>query len=757
MPTLEKQQEREYETTLRVGDFIGRNTYGQHSSLQPGEFRELENLEVYPKYLKTRRGSQLLGNVYNNQTVMNRITWDVGDAEYLLFQVSNKIQYYKVAPTAGTTIQRVVDLDGADWGLGGTGRADLFLDGDKLFVMHEDGNYIIHWDATAGKFKSRALGLDYPFISAITAETGTGTLVGDYVWAVELCYLPDDLSDISYSSPNRIQTNNKLAKLSDLDDEVIPTIEIQATELEATGNDYWTHIRLWRTLRLDIDDTDTANPIDSGGVKDELYLVAEITKAEIENVGLTSLDQSADKPAGNEFVQAGTVGSTYTITDTCTDEYLDGAVFIDSEKIELVPMPAAKLGVSHANRIFISSVQATELNNNKRIDDDSKNDLWYSNFAGGPYSELTSALQIIPTNRDGQEMKRLISFEKDLIGIKESKTIRLADGFVDLQPETVDHRIGIKEPEYVEFIPGLGLCALTNDYDDFAIFGFDQIWRKTFNGIEIARAVREDMRSIVNNASTRVSFIYINGKILFSTGTGANVFVLNVESKRGWSKFNYPISNVEKLFVFGGGRRAGMIQSAGKFVEIEVEDLDTDVKSNGDTQNIVCTYDTWMWQSGDGADVLEQQWLSIMAYAEAIISGAPYVNGLAWPDKDNDALAWTLVGQDGDETELADREYRLYIKPQTMGTFKWMPPVGNYIYHRITTEAPAIFKVHKLRCVVDTDGLSFGGFDPYQLYSTPYGPAWDTVTTITETGDSGDATITETGSGADDTITETGE
>lgn len=715
---IKRQQESKTEKTLRSAEFIGRNSYGQHSSLRSGEFRDIVDYEVFPTYLKSRRGSQFLKDTSKtaNAAVLNAISWDTGTLTYLLYQQGNTIFYQRIDPTISNPSQ-VTDLDGVSTTIDGTARADFFLDGDKLFVIHEDGNKIIHYNSGSARFEMRDLGIDYPFISAISAGVG-GNLEGDYTWGVELIYFPSSLSDVSYSSPNRFMTTRNLAELDGLSSNNALMV-IQADELD--GNDWWTHLRLWRSLRKNLDASDPTNPIDHFGVEDQLFLVAQITRAEMERGSLTAIAYGDDYPAGNEFVQSGKPGGNYAIVDNCGDEYLNFSIGID--RIELVPMPAAKIGVSHANRIFVSSVQQATLNNGDPIDDDSKNDIFYSNFAGSPYSELTKTIQFIPTTRDGQEMKKMISFEKDLIAIKESKTLRLPDGNVDFTIETIDSRIGIQDTQSAQYIPGLGVCAITNDYDDFAIFGFDNIWRKDFYGIPIARHIREDLADITQS---NVSFIYINGKIMLSDGTG-NVFILNVEAKRGWGRFTYATSDIDALVVFKGGRRALAIGADRYLLEIEDSSVDTDDNADTDETGTVIEpfYTGHMWQSGDGSDVLEFQWMGVMAYLSGTMTGIPYVNGLPWPDMVN-AVEWAYVGQDGGRDALADREYRLYIEPQAMGSFDWMPPIGNYLHFKMITTAPAIIKVNKLKCIVDTDGLSYGDFDPFQTNYGPSAPPWAT-------------------------------
>ena len=247
------------------------------------------------------------------------------------------------------------------------------------------------------------------------------------------------------------------------------------------------------------------------------------------------------------------------------------------------------------------------------------------------------------------------------------------------------------------------------------------------------------------------SFIYINGKLLIADKVG-NTYVLNVEQGLGWSKFEYLADNADQYFTFANGSRAGVAGANEFLMEIEVEDLDTDVNFINDPEfegvPITCEFITAQFQSQQGSDVIEHEWLSIMAKVDKTIEAIPFINEVSWPDPVTpkvtdfilDPVFFTSL------EKLNDREHRLFIAPEPQGIFLYNRMIGNFLHYQITTVAPCIFKAQRLHCIIDEDGIAWGNFDPYQ--QLPDSTSFDTVI---ETGTAPD-TITETGTATDNIL-----
>ena len=228
-----------------------------------------------------------------------------------------------------------------------------------------------------------------------------------------------DGGDHLASSPNRYKKNRILANIGPLSSAFKIQLLIDPTELE--NDTLWTHVRLWRSKTQVSDVTDPLNPIDALGTEEELYEVALITRAEMEAGAVTAIATSTDNelPAGNENTEAGQIGgagNNFTITDDSTDDYL--SFFIGSNSIDLQPLPASNLGTSTANKIFIADLGTSTLSDGTEIDDSRLGSVFYSENADSQYGEHFKITNLIPIELDGQNVTKLISFEKDLSSLK---------------------------------------------------------------------------------------------------------------------------------------------------------------------------------------------------------------------------------------------------------------------------------------------------------------------------------------------------
>jgi hypothetical protein len=754
---LQERREAEFEEVISVDGFSGRNTFGQHSDLKPGEFRELINYEVYPKFIKNRRGSEfnrgaISHTVLPTNQIHEGIVWDTGAVEYLIFQ-SGSVFFSKNLTNPADAIV-INDFAGSSLSVPNVNPTEMFIEDDRLYLMHDSGNKIIEF--FSGIFKGRDLGMDKPVILDVSALTA-GQLKGKYTVGIEKVYRKNG-ADFLVSSPNRRYTSSHATKGREINEVTATSNKIKITiEAADLDNDtLWTHIRIWRSFRQNHDLTDAANPIDAVGIPHELYEVALITKAELSVGSLTAIATSSDSalPAGNKDVEAGKPGGVYTIEDNVLDINLVEQIGLDN--IEMIPLPGCEIGTYHAERIWCSKIGVSTFADGTSVSDDSKNQIYYSSNVKDKYRELFKINQFIKVKRDGESMMKLISFEKDLIAIKEAKTLRLPDGDINLPIEAIDSNIGISHKRLAAFVPQLGICAKVNDFGDFRILGFDFVWRSTFNGLEISQPIREDMAAVV---PTRANFNYMNGKLFFSNGLG-QCHVLNVEAGRGWSLYEYRVNSYNELVVlWANGTKGLMVSQSEHLISIDVEGLTTDADINKDTNthDIDLDYTTWKYQHSAGESVLEQQHLSIMGTPTRSITIAPFANDVPWPSTVTESYTPITVNPETlpTPTGLLDKLYRLFLEPQAIGNFLWNRMIGNFLHYRVKTIAPCIMKSHKLHCIVDTDGYAFGDFDLYQTFGDAQtDPSWTTDDTTTETGTATD-TITETGT-ATDTITEDG-
>ncbi|MDQ2999882.1 MAG: hypothetical protein M3Y08_01275 [Fibrobacterota bacterium] len=717
-----KRQEQTIQTVLPVTKYLGMNTSGKHTSLVPGESRLLKDCDIYATkegdYIKSRRGTQFLMKASlptkrSAGSIYNAITWDVGAEEYLITQEGSAM-YAQALIATGNPVAIALATGGA-FTLGSVEQTELFISGDKLYVLHPSANYVIRW--TGAVFVAYPMGFGKSWFT-FCSPTGTGTMSGRYIYGVEKVYQVAGI-DLMASTPNRFMQTRVMTDTGTMSLKSAVILDIKVDELD--NDPLWTHIRLWRTKNLNADNTDILNPIDAQGHADELYEVALITRAEINGVQ-AAIATGSPLPVGNAGVTAGKAAGTPRITDNNADTKLFNMVGID--RIELLPIPACTTGCFCANRIFFSGVQDAAL------DDASKSNLWYSNYAGTKYAFQYSPLNFVDTGRDGQNMIKLFAFEKDVIGIKEAKTGRLPSGNVDIPFQTLDDKIGIAYKNMAAFIPTIGIAAIVNDNKDFRVFGYDMRWTNTLNGAEISLPVRTLTAAY---DPTRVSFIYINGKILIWDGSnnGTGTLVLHVKEGRGWTQYFPQVNNApNRAFTFAQGTRAAAVAGSTHLVEIEINDLNTDIHTGTDlAQSFSLVETTHCFQSNQGRDILELEYLSLIAYYESgQINTLPYVNTLNWPTPATPTTIYfarppaNIIGSDA---ALGDTEYRLYVEPKTVGTFKWCPMVGNFLHFNYQIAAPATVRGKELHATLDQNGMAWGAFDPFQVFpTTNTDPTW---------------------------------
>lgn len=688
----------EAETEIEIPKYSGRNSFGRHQSLALGELRDCINWDIFPgkerDELKSRNGSAFIrpasGHAVWTGTVQRAsVTWDTGTDEYEIVQVANQLYSQNLTTPANPVL--IANFAAGAFFLGSsTISADMFIHGDRCFVIQSTGNYVVEWFSGSSTFKARAMGMAYPSISTLTSAAGS--ITGRYIYALEKVYQVAGV-DILVSSPNRKVNSSFYLADTQTQENKKYYLEVLASSITDT---LWTHIRLWRSKNLNPDNTDPLNPIDAQGLESELYEVALITRAELAHVGYAAVATGGALPIGNANVTAGLDGGLPVITDNNTDEALFNMIGL--ERIELIPLPAASCGCFHEGRIF--------------VDGGATDDIRYSNQEGTKYSELCDPLNIIPTGRDGTLIKRLIPFERDLLVLKENKTGRVLGGDVNQAFEVLDHRIGISYLKNAEYLPGIGVCAVTADTKDFKIFTLGLTWTTTINGKEISRDIHNDIASA---SLANTAFKYCNGKIWFYVGTStAQFFILHLQSGRGWTRYYFQTAGTEttfvSLFTFSGGSRIAMSKADNYTIELDVAGATTDVDSaSGGASGIAIalTHTTHMYQSAEGRNILEFDWYSLAGYFNAAVYGTPYVNNVAWPAGTPVQTAFTLAYSGYTSSENRDGEYRLQLPTATVDSLLWQRFTGYFLHLKIETTAPATIRHEKMRVTVDGDDSSF--------------------------------------------------
>jgi len=388
---------------------------------------------------------------------------------------------------------------------------------------------------------------------------------------------------------------------------------------------------------------------------------------------------------------------------------------ISGDRFELEPVPKADVGTWHRDRIWVSGVTEIPGPSGTYVLESIESKIFFTPEVNTIYSESIQVnIAIESEPGDGQRMIKLLSFQEDLIGIKEGKTGRVPLGDPNSKWVTDDHRIGIEDRDFAVYVPNVGICAIVNDQQDFRIFGFDLLWHSNFRGLQVSRPIRD----IVDKFTpTDLDFFYMNGKLFISGGKGL-VLVLATEQKKGWSLYDYPFDGLsEAVFTFNEGRKAIVLNKGQKGIQIEVDDVDTDynpVTSNL-TDPMECFITTHKWQADGGRSIIEQRWLSIVAILQTNLSVQPYVNGVVWDVPFNPLVA----PQSYPLAALRETEYKGWSE------FK---PIANYLHYDITGTAPITIYSIMLNCLIQRGSIALT-FDPFQILQTvAVLPPWANLT-----------------------------
>lgn len=733
------------ESELTINAFTGLNTFGPHADLDSDELRDLLNCDIFSPssnfstqaqgrgYLKTRRGSQvLISQICPDLDILNHVTFDSGDKEYAIIQ--------QLVPTVGQftgfsefrfieldstgTFNPVVQKDDlSNFTLASTEKVDMMVSNQKVYIFNNAGNSILEYNSDEERFERRKMGLPAPMIVEIVASApgvpGEG-LNGKRVYGVELVYKNTSVTpnvDIIVSGPNRAievtaTPQFKEGRLSYAEGtDKVYTATISATlndgsSITDSENSNWTHIRLYRSKDVTTATNatpDLQGPAEIVGREDELFQVGEMDKA--------------------AFLLTLSGGEYFFTTDTILDDNIPFPLdVVTGEHLDMSVIPAAEIGTFHRNRIWVSGVLVVPGPSGAYALESISSKIFYTPESSTKYSESSRALDAIESDPgDGQKMVKLISLQEDLIGIKEGKTGRVPYGDPASGWITEDQVIGISDKGFAQFVPNVGICAIVNDQGDFRIFGYNLTWVSVFQGLQISRPIRNIVATFTPED---INFLYMNGKLLISSGTGL-ILVLAVEQKKGWGIYQYPLNGLsEAAFTFNEGRRAAIINRNQNVVEIEVDNLDTDYSASTDS-SIPIDYSliTYKFQDSIGRSLIEQRWLSIVAALQTNISCQPFVNGKLWDIPFN----MLLDPVDYPEIALRETEYQGYSE---------IKPIANYIHYVISGQAPATIYSIQLNCLIQRGQLQ-AGFDPFQvLQMAKTAPDWaDTGLIIKDAAD----------------------
>lgn len=700
-----KNQRFQPDTGIEMNGFSGLNLFDPHMKLGLSEFKALTNWDIYSSYLKVRNGSASLTDITSKLGATENVlgglekSWDLGADEYMIIQTqgatTSNLKYIKLDGTGTfTTVKQWGSPGSAAATLANNVQAKFVLAGNRVLIAHSSGCKVIEWRNS--QFEMRTLGMPTIDMVAATAN-GAGILTGKYTYGVELIQKDPVTGDITCAGTPRRRTSAAEIITGTYSANTVAVsigtpsgFTIDGGGLLQDGgvneNSFWTHIRIYRSKRQDSDFTNPSDPVSGIGSTAELYFLAEITRAAVDNVV-----------------------APFKYVDNIPDGKLPDRDIWTINKIELSPMPAALLLAHHKGRVWLGRVDTI---------DPTKSRLWPSYDGDYKYFEQYDPQNFVDCQiGDGAAITEIVSFERDLIVLKDDKTGRIQDGNPDFGWEMLDASIGVTDRRLVKFVPKMGLVGITSDGGEGRVFGYDNRWGNAIEGIEFARSLRNET-TVMKSAPSYVSLVYANGRLFISDGTGL-IYALNSKEGRSWSLHSYPMnSSCQHVFTYNGGTRLAVASKNTYIVQIDKISTTTDISTANDSSaDISWTMTTPQFQYDGGRSLIEHDYLSIIGGLGSAFSGTAYVNGIPYPN--NVATAEYFIPDPAvfpsPYTGMASREYQLF--PETN-------PIGNFLHYVITGSGAATIQSIRLMCWIDTTVTA--GFDPFSLLEfNPPVPAWN--------------------------------
>lgn len=558
----------------------------------------------------------------------------------------------------------------------GAAMVDLKPANDRVAVFSQAGNCIVSWLAEENRFGVRRMGMKpVKTASWVTNIESTGLMPegAEYVYGFEKVLRIKGV-DVSASSPHR-RFNGEIYRGAPQWGNggtahsfgSLPNIE------GLTDDPSWNYLRVWRSKNLRAIMTDPLSPIDAQGTPSQLFELALISRAELFGT-FGSAATGSGFPPGNTRIKVGCgVGdspdSVY-LTDGNDDSVLTDMVDID--RIGLVPIPSARTGAVHAGQIYVAGVNQAD------VDSDLAEDVLYTTEVYSAYQEQWDPQAFLNAGRNSFKTTMLASYGDDLVVFREGETKRIPGGNVDAGIQILDDKIGIASFRMAGYVPGLGFAAVCTD-GYFRFLGRDLAWHSHLDRLDVSEPIVTATKQASVDA---LALAYVNGKLMMllldvGAQTDRGLYVLHVKAGRGWTKYEYRVSNLVALFGFDG-RRAAILPATSRLMEIEV---DTDTDSDGVALDPVIAEIEAAPVVADDRMLLDVTRLTFYGALTRAAQVTAKSSGITWQMQAAFATPelWAM------EPRLNEREYEFIPQPQDLGPSQWVPLRGRFVSFSLVT------------------------------------------------------------------------
>jgi len=465
------------------------NVYDPIVRLPNGDYPILDNVLIRGGAVRTRPllvNKAVSSDIFGNSEAQCR--WQSNGMSFGIWKIagSSLIQYTRLG--TGEEFKSVYATTGVLFSA--TNVVLMVPIDDRVFVFRSSGvPYVIEYSTTNNRLEARLSGFPSVSLGSVSTISASGAkLSGDYAYGVELVRLDTDGRLIASGGISRVDSSGELfGSVTVVNGQAVVVVP----NMIHPSN--WTHVRLWRTKRLDLDP-------DSGVVRGQqnvMYLIQQKTKDEWDALSQFQGDATLD-----EYIPSLVLGG----------QVATGDVF------ELSPLPSASIVHFAEDRLWMA---------NTSLPEDTGKDIYLSK-PNSLYAESYSVLDTVrAAEQDSGPIQGIFSQNGDIIVCRETETGRIASSDTTSRYYVTDRSIGFKAGR-IGSVPGIGVMAMSYSGDVYLLDGALQ-WGPVISGSQ------SRLRGAFTPTET-VLFSTYDSSLLVHGKTTAHTYLLNDKDGAGWTR-----------------------------------------------------------------------------------------------------------------------------------------------------------------------------------------------------------------------------
>jgi len=505
----------------------GANWDAMHEGLGDKYCADILNMDVHADGMVTRGGSRFLGPATRVTAPQigvpaASIVVNTSDGEYFIHHCEDSTVWFDAVSESSRTVGKV--------GVHGWSASNLsipYADGiaclvpgfDVVYLFHPDGNYVLEYLSSYSSWTSRPMGMPAPvFYSIASGDADSGDLDGVYNYGLELQIIEDGIitrrsgvrtiagypvtqsAGLYYRAYSRWRSGSGVEVTVKVSAEASDGSELY-TYIENFGI---THVVLYRSLDLD----------GTSGSTTELYQAVKMTAAAF----LATYDDTCF-----------TMTADGTSDDDMLDSYSD--TLVESEGINLKPLPAASIGTIVSGKIFVGNVSDADI-------DETGSRMFYGGDASTTYIEQYAPIsyRVDVNMSNGQKITGLYEMDGNLIILKSASTYYVSSADTSNGVTEITALVGSLSARNAVEVPGLGLAVLCQDYK-FRILSRSLAYVVTLDDESNFSIPVSSLFA----AADELDVVWRGGALWVNVhDDDGYLYVMQVERGLGWTRYRYP-------------------------------------------------------------------------------------------------------------------------------------------------------------------------------------------------------------------------